>query len=141
MVVVMVEGGTFRLGGPRPFSTPSDLEIPSGTMSYQPTDQHTTENIGSAAVHGFLIELRGKLGNRRRPVAQSPWSRQGGASAESRPRQRANSANTRSGGAGSRTRVFRVFVGASPSAAVDWVSGHRHSTAAGGDPSLTVMSR
>ncbi len=36
MVVVMVEGGT---------------------LSYQPADQHTTENIGGTAVHGFLIEL------------------------------------------------------------------------------------
>ena len=58
MVVVMVEGGTFRFGGPHSSTTPTDLEIPSGTMSYQPADQHTTENIGGSAVHGFLIELK-----------------------------------------------------------------------------------
>lgn len=58
MVVVMVEGGTFRFGGPHSSSTPADLEIPSGTMSFQPADRHTTENIGTAAVHGFLIELK-----------------------------------------------------------------------------------
>jgi len=45
------------------------------------------------------------------------------------------------GGAGSRTRVFRVFFGTSPSAAGESVSGHRHSPAVGGNPSLTVMSR
>ena len=54
----MVEGGTFRFGGPHSSSTPSDLEIASGTMSYQPADEHTTENIGESAVHGFLIELK-----------------------------------------------------------------------------------
>jgi len=58
MVVVMVEGGTFRFGGPHSSSTPADLEIPSGTMSFQPADRHTTENIGNSAVHGFLIELK-----------------------------------------------------------------------------------
>lgn len=58
MVVVMVEGGTFRFGGPHSSSTPAELEIPNGTSSYQPADQHTTENIGSRAVHGFLIELK-----------------------------------------------------------------------------------
>ena len=58
MVVVMVEGGTFRFGGPHSSSTPADIEIPSGTFSFQPADQHTTENIGGAAVHGFLIELK-----------------------------------------------------------------------------------
>ena len=58
MVVVMVEGGTFRFGGPHSSTTPSDLEIASGTMSYQPADEHTTENIGESAVHGFLIELK-----------------------------------------------------------------------------------
>jgi len=58
MVVVMVDGGTFRFGGPHSSSTPADLEIPSGTMSFQPADRHTTENIGTSAVHGFLIELK-----------------------------------------------------------------------------------
>jgi len=58
MVVVMVEGGTFRFAGPHASSTPADLDIPSGTMSFQPADRHTTENIGTAAVHGFLIELK-----------------------------------------------------------------------------------
>jgi len=58
MVVVMVEGGKFRFGGPHTSTTPTDLEIPSGTMSYQEADRHTTENIGDAPVHGFLIELK-----------------------------------------------------------------------------------
>ena len=58
MVVVMVEGGTFRFGGPHSSSTPADLEIPSGTVSFQPADEHTTENIGTSSVHGFLIELK-----------------------------------------------------------------------------------
>ena len=58
MVVVMVEGGTFQFAGPHSSSTPSVLEIPSGTMSYQPADRHTTENVGTKAVHGFLIELK-----------------------------------------------------------------------------------
>jgi len=58
MVVVMVEGGTFRFGGPHASTTPTDLEIPSGTMSYHPADPDTTENIGDSPVHGFLIELK-----------------------------------------------------------------------------------
>jgi hypothetical protein len=58
MAVVMVNGGTFRFGGPHASSTPADLEIPSGTVSFQPADEHTTENIGGTAVHGFLIELK-----------------------------------------------------------------------------------
>jgi hypothetical protein len=55
----MIDGGTFRFGGPHSSTTPTDLEIPSGSVSFQPADQHTTENIGGAAVHGFLIELKG----------------------------------------------------------------------------------
>jgi len=58
MVVVMVEGGTFRFGGPHSSSTPADLDIPSGTWSFQPADRHTTENIGTTVVHGFLIEIK-----------------------------------------------------------------------------------
>jgi hypothetical protein len=58
MVVVMIEGGMFRFGGPHSSTTPADLEIPSGTVSYQPADRHTTENIGATSVHGFLIELK-----------------------------------------------------------------------------------
>lgn len=58
MAVVMVEGGTFLFGGPHASSTPARLEIPSGTFSYQPADHHTTENVGSTSVHGFLIELK-----------------------------------------------------------------------------------
>ena len=45
------------------------------------------------------------------------------------------------GGGGSRTRVFRVVGGASPSAAGDEISGHRRSPAACGDPSLSEVSR
>jgi hypothetical protein len=46
-----------------------------------------------------------------------------------------------SGGGGSRTRVFRVLSGASPSAADEEVSGHCHSSAVGGGPSLSEVSR
>ncbi|CAB4871053.1 MAG: cytoplasmic protein [Actinobacteria bacterium] len=59
MVAVMIDGGTFRFGGPHSSTTPTDLEIPSGSVSFQPADRHTTENIGGAAVHGYLIELKG----------------------------------------------------------------------------------
>jgi hypothetical protein len=59
MAVVMIQGGTFLFGGPHDSTTPARLEIPSGTFSYQPADTHTTENVGSAPVHGFLIELKG----------------------------------------------------------------------------------
>jgi hypothetical protein len=45
------------------------------------------------------------------------------------------------GGGGSRTPVFRAFVGASPSAASGKISGRRHPPAACVDPSLAVMSR
>jgi 1,4-dihydroxy-2-naphthoyl-CoA synthase len=58
MVVVMVDGGQFRFGGPHSSTTPADLEIASGTMSFQPADRHTTQNTGTSAVHGFLIELK-----------------------------------------------------------------------------------
>lgn len=58
MVVVMIDGGSFRFAGPHSSTTPQDLEIPSGTMSYQPADRHTTQNTGTAAVHGFLIEIK-----------------------------------------------------------------------------------
>lgn len=58
MVVVMVDGGQFRFGGPHSSTTPADLEIPSGTMSFQPADRHTTQNTGTSTVHGFLIELK-----------------------------------------------------------------------------------
>ena len=58
MVAVMIDGGAFRFGGPHSSTTPSDLEIPSGSVSYQPADRHTTENIGGTPVFGFLIELK-----------------------------------------------------------------------------------
>ena len=59
MIVVMVKGGEFRFGGPHSSTTPADLKIDSGTMSFQPADTHTTENIGASDVHGFLIEFKG----------------------------------------------------------------------------------
>ena len=58
MVAIMINGGTFRFGGPHSSTTPSDLEIEGGSVSYQPADRHTTENIGEKPVFGFLIELK-----------------------------------------------------------------------------------
>jgi quercetin dioxygenase-like cupin family protein len=56
VVAVMLEGGKARFEQSDGESV--EMELPSGEAMYLPAVEHTTENVGSTPVHGFLIELK-----------------------------------------------------------------------------------
>jgi len=55
-VVISVTGPTHRFS--HPGDDPLEMDIPDASAVYMDTVEHSVENVGHGAGHGFIIELK-----------------------------------------------------------------------------------